>query len=148
RAGARVAASLADAFDFDGRWYVPRSGPYEWPAKINAVNEGDAIELGRVKLEALHLPGHSEDGLALIARAHGLLLCGDYLSPCEIPFIEDLSAYRATLVRLMNVLDAIERVIPGHGPPLAQLEARAIAARDLEYLDAIISAKERNATEE
>jgi len=140
--------NLADAFDFDGRWYVPRSGPYEWPAKINAVNEGDAIELGRVKLEAMHLPGHSDDGLALVARAHGLLLCGDYLSPCEIPFIEDLTAYRATIVRLMKVLDAIERVIPGHGPPLAQLEALAIAGRDLEYLDAIISAKERGATED
>jgi glyoxylase-like metal-dependent hydrolase (beta-lactamase superfamily II) len=140
--------NLSDAFDFDGQWYVPRTGPYEWPAKIEPVTEGDTILLGHVRIEALHLPGHSDDGLALIAREYGLLLAGDYLSPCEIPFVEALSEYRATLHRLLKELDQLERIVPGHGPMLTRWEAQAIARRDLDYLDAIGSAVERNARDE
>lgn len=140
--------NLADAFEFDGQWYVPRDGPYAWPAKIDAVAEGDAIEVGNARLEALHFPGHSDDGLALYARDHGLLLCGDYLSPCEIPFVESLAEYRATLHRLLKLLDALERIIPGHGAMLDRAEASSIARRDLEYLDAIASAAERDAKDE
>jgi hydroxyacylglutathione hydrolase len=129
--------NLAEARDFDGRWYVERSAPIAWPPAIDALAEGHTLAVGDARLEAVALPGHSADGLALVSRADGLLLAGDYLSPCEIPFVEDLAAYRATLVRLDGLLRDLERVIPGHGPRLTAAEARAIAARDLDYLDAL-----------
>ncbi|MCK6547667.1 MBL fold metallo-hydrolase [Myxococcota bacterium] len=129
--------NLAEARDFDGRWYVDRGAPIAWPSAIDALTDGDVLTVGDVHLEAHALPGHSADGLALVDRAHGLLLAGDYLSPLEIPFVDDLAAYRATLVRLDRLLAELERVIPGHGPALDAPTARAIAAADLDYLEAL-----------
>src|SRR5688572_23890725 len=35
RSGSEVARrNLADARQFDGEWYVPRPGPYEWPKEL------------------------------------------------------------------------------------------------------------------
>lgn len=140
--------NLADAYDFDSRWYVPRTGPYEWPDKIEAVGEGDVIELGRARFSALHFPGHSDDGLALISKSHGILVLGDYLSPCEIPFIESLTSYRETLTRLLSLLDEVEHIIPGHGPMLNRAQARTIALEDTNYLDAIADAVASGVREE
>jgi hydroxyacylglutathione hydrolase len=134
-------ASLDDALDFDGRWYVARPEPLAWPPSVLPVAEGQALALGRAELRALLLPGHSPDGLALVAD--GVLLSGDHLSPLEIPFVDDVQAYRATLARLLGVLPGLREVIPGHGPRLASSEAAAIARADLAYLDALARAAER-----
>jgi glyoxylase-like metal-dependent hydrolase (beta-lactamase superfamily II) len=77
-------------------------------------------------------------------RAESYLLAGDYLSPCEIPFVDDLSAYRRTLQRLMTIITSgVDYVIPGHGPVLSADEARRIGREDLRYLDAIARCAER-----
>src|SRR5690606_41278251 len=36
-----------------------------------AFDEGDVIELGEVKLKALHTPGHSPDGISIVAAEDG-----------------------------------------------------------------------------
>jgi glyoxylase-like metal-dependent hydrolase (beta-lactamase superfamily II) len=144
REGAPTAArNLANAADFDGRWYVPRPGPPAWPDELRALDEGARLRVGAAEVEALLLPGHSADGLALRAAAAGLLITGDHLSPCEIPFVDDLDAYRRTLRRLLALLDGLDEVIPGHGPRLSRVEARAVAAADLEYLDALADCRGR-----
>lgn len=129
--------NLEDARDFDGRWYVDRGAPIAWPPVIEPLGEspGPTLTVGDLALEPLTLPGHSADGLGLVLRARGLLVAGDYLSPCEIPFVEDLAAYRDTLRRLLALLPDLDEVIPGHGPRLSAREARAIAEADLTYLD-------------
>ena len=131
--------NLSDARDFDGRWYVERGAPYAWPPpeRVRPLGEGDAPTIGDLGLRALTLPGHSADGLGLHVPSAGLLLCGDYLSPCEIPFVEDLAAYRATLRRLLALLGELQTVVPGHGPLLTAAQARALAEEDLCYLDAL-----------
>lgn len=133
--------------DFDGRWYVERPYPLAWPPAPRPIGDGERVELGPIALDALHLPGHSRDGLALVVPALGLLLPGDYLSPCEIPFVEDLGAYRATLRRLDDLLGGLDGVIPGHGPRLDRAGARAIIAADLAYLDALAAAAARGDAE-
>jgi glyoxylase-like metal-dependent hydrolase (beta-lactamase superfamily II) len=127
--------NLAQLRDFDGRWYVERGAPLAWPPAVAALV--GAARIAGVALEPLALPGHSDDGLALMVPELGLLLPGDHLSPCEIPFVEDHAAYRATLGRLLALLARVERVIPGHGRPLTSDEARAIAEADLAYLEAL-----------
>jgi glyoxylase-like metal-dependent hydrolase (beta-lactamase superfamily II) len=78
-------------------------------------------------------------------RAENDLLVGDYLSPCEIPFVDNLADYRRTLQRLLVLITAdIERVIPGHGPPLSREDALRIAREDLSYLNDITRCAERN----
>lgn len=133
----RAAQFLADARDFDERWYVPRPHGHRWPERRVAVSEG-IVELGSLRVRALDLPGHSPDGLALIVD--DVLLPGDYLSPCEIPFMDDPPAYWRTLVRLVDLLGKgdIREVIPGHGPRLSAADALAIARADLAYVDRII----------
>lgn len=139
---------LRDAADFDRRWYINRGATPAWPAreKTRALAEGDSVFVGQAALQVLHLPGHSSDGMGLLSAQDGLLVVGDYLSPCEIPFVEDLSAYRATLRRLLRILDDVERVLPGHGPSLSREEARLIARADLAYLDALADCSEKHDT--
>jgi hydroxyacylglutathione hydrolase len=129
--------NLEQLRDFDGRWYVPRPGPATWPPRIEPLRDGERLQVGGLALEALALPGHSADGLGLWLPAEGLLLPGDYLSPCEIPFVEDLAAYRATLERVRALVPGIRRVIPGHGPELDRAAASAVIDGDLGYLDAL-----------
>jgi len=140
---ARAARYLDDAREFDSRWYVPRPGGHRWPTRRRGVRDGDRIELGALALRALHLPGHSPDGLGLAIEPLGALLVGDYLSPCEIPFVEDAPAYRATLARLCDELAHVREVIPGHGPRLTRDEAMHIARGDLAYLDRLLEAAAR-----
>ena len=76
----------------------------------------------------------------MIVRERALLIAGDYLSPEEIPFVDDLAAYRATLLELIALLGSVDEVIPGHGPRLDRAAALAIARADLEYLDRLAEA--------
>jgi glyoxylase-like metal-dependent hydrolase (beta-lactamase superfamily II) len=139
-AAPRAAKYLDDARDFDARWYVPRPSGYRWPARLRGVAEAERTEIGGIALRALELPGHSPDGLGLVAA--DTLLVGDYLSPCEIPFVDDARAYRATLRRLLDVLPDVHQVIPGHGPRLTAQEATAIARADLEYLERLLATRD------
>lgn len=139
----RAAQYLDDARAFDARWYVPRAGAYRWPSALTGVTEAARVELGGLAMRTLQLPGHSADGLGLVVD--DVLVVGDYLSPCEIPFVDDAPAYRATLERLIAILDDVREVIPGHGPRLSFAEAMAIARADLAYLDGLLAARDREA---
>lgn len=136
----RAAKYLDDARDFDARWYVPRPHGHRWPTGLRGVAEAERAEIVGLALRTLELPGHSPDGLGLVAD--DALLVGDYLSPCEIPFIDDARAYRATLHRLLEVLTEVRQVIPGHGPRLTAREATAIARADLDYLDKLLATRD------
>ena len=140
RGDPRAAKYLDDARDFDARWYVPRPSGYRWPAMLRGVAEAERADIGGLALRTLELPGHSPDGLGLIAD--DVLLVGDYLSPCEIPFIDAARAYRSTLARLLDVLPEVQQVIPGHGPRLTAAEAIAIARADLDYIDRLLAARD------
>lgn len=137
----RAAQYLDDAREFDSRWYIPRPHGHRWPTRRRGLADGETLSLGRETIRVLHLPGHSPDGLGLVAG--DTLLVGDYLSPCEIPFVDELAPYRATLLRLLDVIATeVREVIPGHGPRLTRDEAAAIARADLAYLDQLIAGEE------
>jgi len=141
---ASAARHLEAARAFDSRWYVSRAQGYRWPRLLHGLNDGDHLELGGITVEALALPGHTSDGLGLLIEACGLLIAGDYLSPCEIPFVEDIDVYRQTLARLLGVLgERVEGVVPGHGHRLTAAEAAEIARADLRYLDRLVEARSR-----
>lgn len=135
----RAAGYLEEARTFDARWYVPRPAGHRWPTARRGLADDEEVTALGLRLRVMQLAGHSPDGLGLIVD--GVLLPGDHLSPCEIPFVDDAVAYRATLQRLLAVLvDDVREVVPGHGRRLTAAEARAIAIADLDYLDRLLAA--------
>jgi glyoxylase-like metal-dependent hydrolase (beta-lactamase superfamily II) len=104
------------------------------PGRLDLGSEGREIELHPA-------PGHTADGTAFLAGWLGLLVCGDYLSPVEIPWISETGsaqAYLETLERLRGLLDRVQTVVPGHGGPIPAQRALAILDEDVAYLDGLL----------
>jgi len=124
--------------DFDDRYYLHRPEPLRL-ADADSIPLPGAIPLGDASLELVPTSGHCDDGLAVWVPWARTLVCGDYLSPLELPYLEppdgSLLDYRATLDRLAPLVAAAELVIPGHGAPLDGAAARTILDEDRRYLD-------------
>lgn len=126
---------------FDDAWYVHRASlelgdPQALPVP-GRLSLGDASE---IELHAT--PGHTADGTAFLIPWLEVLVCGDYLSPVEIPMIEpsgSAETYVETLQRLAPLVDAAQTIIPGHGSPLTHLEAYALLREDLSYVEALLA---------
>jgi glyoxylase-like metal-dependent hydrolase (beta-lactamase superfamily II) len=85
-------------------------------------------------------PGHTADGTAYWLPWLAILVCGDYLSPVEIPMLSPggtLGAYEQTLARLGPLVEQAATVIPGHGAPIGGEQAAGILAQDLTYIQAL-----------
>jgi glyoxylase-like metal-dependent hydrolase (beta-lactamase superfamily II) len=90
------------------------------------------------ELELYPVAGHTGDGTAFWIPWAGVLVCGDYLSPVEIPTPEaSLEGYLATLARLEPFVAQAEYVVPGHGGPLERPAAQALLGEDRAYLEAL-----------
>lgn len=124
--------------DFDADHYLPRAplalGDWQ-PLPVPGH-----CAVGDRELELHPADGHTSDGMALLAPWAGVLCCGDYLSPVEVPVLgagASPPAYEATLRRLRPLVERAETVVPGHGAPLDRSRALAILDEDLAYLDAL-----------
>jgi glyoxylase-like metal-dependent hydrolase (beta-lactamase superfamily II) len=107
------------------------------PGKLSLGRE----ELGH-ELELHPADGHTADGTAFVMPWLGVLVCGDYLSTVEIPWISpggSVDAYVATLGRLRPVIEQVSTVVPGHGAPLERATALRIMHEDEAYLEALRS---------
>ena len=96
------------------------------------------LEVGDQELELHPAEGHTVDGMAVWVPWARVLVCGDYLSPIEIPMLSpgsSISAYLATLARLEPLVEQAEHVVPGHGEPLDGTRAGAILREDRAYLE-------------
>ena len=131
--------------DADAEYYVRRERPLSLGATQELPVPG-RLELGGGELGLHAASGHTADGMSVVAPHAGLLVCGDYLSDVEIPTISpggSLDSYRATLARLAPLVEAAERVVPGHGSPLERERALAVLDEDVDYLDALERGDER-----
>jgi glyoxylase-like metal-dependent hydrolase (beta-lactamase superfamily II) len=96
-------------------------------------------ERGR-ELELHPADGHTADGTAFFIPWLRTLVCGDYLSPVEIPWISpggSVDAYEATLERIKPLVERADTIVPGHGRPLAQAQALTLLDEDAAYLRAL-----------
>ena len=150
---ARLSAELGSAQrrlrEFDAEWYVDGR-------KSLGLGEFQALPVpGRVsigsetvnELELYPADGHTGDGMAVWVPWAEVLICGDYLSPVEIPMIShesggSLADYRETLFRLSPLVNKAATVIPGHGAPLTRERALEILAEDLAYVEALAEGAE------
>jgi glyoxylase-like metal-dependent hydrolase (beta-lactamase superfamily II) len=132
-------AAQRELRSFDERFYVERPRPLSLPG-AQALPVPGYCGVGEMEMEMHPTDGHTADGAAFLIPWASVLVCGDYLSPVEIPMISEggsISAYRATLERLRPLVDQAETVVPGHGGPIDSVRAAAILREDLAYLDAL-----------
>jgi glyoxylase-like metal-dependent hydrolase (beta-lactamase superfamily II) len=127
--------------DFDESFYVERPRPLSLPSAQQLPVPGK-LDVGDRELELHPADGHTEDGMAVWIPWARVLVCGDYLSPVEIPMLHpkgSASAYLATLARLEPLVEEAERVVPGHGEPIDGARAAAILREDRAYLEALLA---------
>ena len=144
---ARLAAEPGDAQRklraFDDQWYVARSRPLGL-GTVQELPVAGRLELGDAELELHATGGHTADGMAIWAPSASVLICGDHLSPVEIPMVSEggsREAYVATLERLAPLVERATAVVPGHGEVLDGARATAILREDLAYLRALPDAR-------
>jgi glyoxylase-like metal-dependent hydrolase (beta-lactamase superfamily II) len=121
---------------WDEENYVERPSPLG-VGQIQALPVPGHVALGEDELELHPADGHTADGMALWAPWASVLVCGDYLSPVEIPMLSatgSRDAYLATLERLRPLVEQAEWVVPGHGAPTDRARALAILEQDVRYL--------------
>jgi len=135
-------AAQRELRDEDARLYVSRSSPLSL-GSVQALPVPGKLELGDGEMELHAAEGHTSDGMAVMVRGCGVLVCGDYLSDVEIPTVESLPEYRATLARLAPLVEAAETVVPGHGSVLSRSSALQVLDEDMAYLDALEAGEER-----
>jgi hydroxyacylglutathione hydrolase len=126
--------------EFDEEFYVERPRPLSLPSAQRLPVPGK-LEVGDHELELHPTEGHTEDGMAIWVPWARVLVCGDYLSPVEIPMLQGkgtVSAYLATLARLEPLVEQAEHVVPGHGGPIDSVRAAAILREDRGYLEALL----------
>jgi glyoxylase-like metal-dependent hydrolase (beta-lactamase superfamily II) len=124
---------------FDDENYVERPGPLSL-GQVQALPVPGHVEIGDAEIELLPADGHTEDGMALRVPWADVVVCGDYLSPVEIPWLSETGnrdAYLATLERLRPWVESAAWVVPGHGTPLEGARALAILREDVAYLEAL-----------
>ena len=125
--------------EFDEQWYLERPRPLSL-GQVQALPVPGRVEIGGAELELLPTEGHTEDGMALRVPWADVVVCGDYLSPVEIPWLSETGnrdAYLATLERLRPWVESAAWVVPGHGTPVQGERALAILREDVAYLEAL-----------
>ena len=137
-------AAARELREFDDEHYVVRSSPLSL-GQVQALPVPGRVDVGPTEALELHpADGHTPDGMAVAVPWARVLVCGDYVSPVEIPWIGEggsASAYLATLARLEPLVEAADVVVPGHGEPLDAARALAILREDRAYVEALPDAK-------
>jgi glyoxylase-like metal-dependent hydrolase (beta-lactamase superfamily II) len=132
-------------------------------AEVGPIGEGDVLETRHLRLEVLHMPGHTPGLVCLVDPARRLVFSDDHLLERISPnplielgpdgrdgFFRPLVAYLASVARL-RALD-VDLVLPGHGPPFSGHRAGidrllGFFARRQEKLVALVAEGPRTAYE-
>jgi glyoxylase-like metal-dependent hydrolase (beta-lactamase superfamily II) len=139
RLRAEPGAAQREAREFDEEHYVQRPRPLSL-GQVQALPVPGRLGIGDQELELIPADGHTQDGMAVWVPWARTLLCGDYVSPVEIPWLSEQgsrSAYLATLGRLRPYAEQADWVVPGHGTALDSARALAIMREDVAYLQAL-----------
>jgi glyoxylase-like metal-dependent hydrolase (beta-lactamase superfamily II) len=143
RLGSELGAAQRDLRAFDQEHYVDGRPPLAL-GSLQSLPVPGHLEIGEGtaahELELHPTGGHTADGVAYSLPWARVLVCGDYLSPVEIPMLSaggSVEVYRATLQRLGALVGPAEWVVPGHGAPYPAPRAPEILGEDDAYLTAL-----------
>lgn len=107
------AARLADASGAPVRAFRPEGA--EQP-----LGDGELVEVGSVRLRALHTPGHSADHLCFVSESEREVFSGDTVLAQGTSVVDPPDGDMAAYVRSLRALRDLEpsAIYPGHGPPI------------------------------
>ena len=120
---------------------VEEGGDWDFIPDI-VVRDGEAIEGGKWRFEAVHTPGHTSNHLCFALPDSGILFSGDHVMGWSTSVIAppdgDMAAYMASLDKLLRRRDAV--YWPTHGPAITepQRHVRAFIAHRRERESGII----------
>ena len=120
---------------------VEEGGDWDFGPDI-VVRDGDRIEGGKWRFEAVHTPGHTSNHLCFALPDPGILFSGDHVMGWSTSVIAppdgDMAAYMASLDKLLARRDSV--FWPTHGPAInePQLHVRAFIAHRREREAGII----------
>lgn len=97
---------------------IPYSEPSPMPERF--IKEGDIIEFGNSRLEAIFTPGHSPASISFYNKEHSFIIAGDVLFRDSIGRTDLPGGDFATLITSIKEklfrYDDNTTVYPGHGP--------------------------------
>lgn len=113
------AARLAEASGARVHAFSPEPGE-------RGVRGGEVLEVGSVRLLAVHTPGHTADHLCFLLGDDGALFTGDAVLGRGTSVVDPPEGDMAAYVRSLHALRDLEpRVIyPGHGPVVFDARAK------------------------
>src|SRR6267378_2686664 len=120
---------------------VEEGGDWDFTPDV-VVRDGEAIEGGKWRFEAVHTPGHTSNHLCFALPDSGILFSGDHVMGWSTSVIAppdgDMAAYMASLDKLLGRRDAV--YWPSHGPAITepQTHVRAFIAHRRERESGIL----------
>jgi glyoxylase-like metal-dependent hydrolase (beta-lactamase superfamily II) len=121
---------------FDEELVIERPRPLALGA-VQALPVPGRCGIGDAELELHPAGGHTVDGMVIAIPWACTLVLGDYVSPVEIPTLNEgntIDAYLATLERLRPLLAQADHVVPGHGAVMDGTRALTLLEEDAGYL--------------
>ena len=98
------------------------ASPFSLKSNIKILEDKDNLELDRIRLEVIHLPGHTPGGIALLMKEpeDKILFSGDTLfyhgiGRCDFPGADEILLIKSIKTRLFKLSDDTV-IYPGHGP--------------------------------
>ena len=102
---------------------IEEGGDWDFAPDIVTL-DGDTIEGGNWRFEAVHTPGHTSNHLCFALPGAGILFSGDHVMGWSTSVIAppdgDMAAYMASLDKLLGRRDAV--YWPTHGPAITEPE--------------------------
>ncbi len=111
------------------------------------VDDGDTLDIGGVRLEVVHTPGHTLDSICFHMGEGGILFTGDHIVGFGTSVIDvpggDVAQYLDSLKKLLGL--RISLICPGHGPLVREPERKIkeLIAHRLEREQQVLSILEQ-----
>ena len=106
------------------------------------LRDGDRIEVGSVKLEVVHTPGHTPGSICLYDPVNKALFTGDTLTPSEwfdqwLGLVVDACGFWNSLQRITSI--PIKVLLRGHEPVLTGNDARSEVVKHVDRFKEVVS---------
>jgi glyoxylase-like metal-dependent hydrolase (beta-lactamase superfamily II) len=97
-------------------------------APTRTLQDNDTVDIGNLRLRALHTPGHASNHLCYVLAGTGLIFTGDHLMQGSTVVIAppdgDMGDYLRSLQRLQR--EPVSRIAPGHGVTIEDAQGEIV----------------------